>query len=294
MKRAYHPALNLKSYERHYLFLKPDILLVADEVSLGEAGAVHSYPSKDMELSGGLEFGWADYVVGKEGEAAVKFTGTAGEYRIAVNYLDNFPGEGTFRVEVDGKPVHEWQTTNRDSDNHYILTPPVQLKSGSKIAFVGKDMPHNCRLIRMAASSRQAAAKRSARWILHTDENAQVSLETMSARACIINGDAALDVYALSPDSKAARVTSENWEILEPDAEVEATKRISLQPVFNGDRVVLIELLRARSAVGPALDGLVATLDDSGEKLKATVTWTLDGKPAALSWDLRGRTVELK
>jgi hypothetical protein len=292
MRRAYHPALNLRSYERHYLYLRPDILLVADEFTLGANGAVHSYPSRIMKLSGGLSFGWAEYVVGTEGEASVQFEGTPGEYRIAVNYLDNYPGEGTFRVEVDGKLVHEWQTTNRDTDNHYILTPPTALKTGSKIAFVGREMPHNCRLIRMAASSRQASNQRSARWMLHTDENSQVAFDRGADRVCIVNDAGDLDVYALSPDSRKAVKTVEDWVVLEPDTDIDATKRISFQPVFSGDRVVLIEMLHVHSAGEHSLDNLESRLDDSGENLKATVSWSLGGKQASLDWDLRGRTVQ--
>ncbi|MBW7998156.1 MAG: DUF4962 domain-containing protein [Candidatus Glassbacteria bacterium] len=293
MDRAYHRALNLDGYERHYLYLEPGVLLVADEFSLGADGALHSYPSRIMELSGGLEFGWGGYVVGEQGEASVKFTGTPGEYRIAVNYLDNFPGEGTYRVEVDGRLVHEWQSTNRDSDNHYIITPPAELKTGSRIAFVGRDMPRNCRLIRMAAYSPRASSERSARWLLHAETSATVGLDRDAGMVTIVNGTGALELYAISPDAKAAEISVEDWEIMEPDAEVETTKRISLVPSFDGDRVVLINLLHARAADGAALEGLESSLDSEGDNLKAAVSWRADGGSVSLDWDLRARTVEL-
>ena len=85
-----------------------------------------------------------------------------------------------------------------------------------------------------------------------------------------------------------------DWEVLEPDTDVEATRRISLEPVFSGDRVVLIELLYAHSADDELLRDLESSLDDSGENLKATVSWKLDGKPVSLDWNLRGRKVQLK
>jgi hypothetical protein len=39
--RAYHPALGLTRFVRHLLFVKPDVLVVADEVALREVGVVH-------------------------------------------------------------------------------------------------------------------------------------------------------------------------------------------------------------------------------------------------------------
>ncbi len=293
MRRAYNPALGLRSYERHYLYIRPGILLVADEFSLSSRGALQSYPSRSMELSGGLEFGWADYVVGKQGQATAKFNGAPGQYRIGVNYLDNFPGEGSFAVQVDGKLVHQWQSINRDSDNHYIITPPVGLKPGSTITFAGKDMPHNCRLMRMAAFSRDAQSTRSASWLLHTEADAQVEIDKNAGTVKILNGSGALDLFAVSPDAKAAEISVEDWEIMEPDKEMEATRRISLKPVFTSDRVVLINLLHAHAAGSEGLANLETSLESSGENLEAGISWRLGGKVHTLNWNLRARGVQL-
>ncbi len=293
LARAYHPALGLKSYERHYLYLKPGILLVADEFSLDQRGELHSYPSKDMKLSGGLEFGWADYVVGKQGQATVTFSGSPGQYRIAVNYLDNFPGEGSFSVQVDGKTVHQWQSVNRDSDNHYIITPPVRLAPGSRISFVGRDMPYNCRLMRMAAFSRDALSRRSASWLLHTETSARVEVDKKSATVRIVNGPGALDIFTVSPDAGTAEIAVEDWKVLEPDTDIDATKRISLTPKFDGDRVVLINLFHARAAGESGIVDLRSSLENSDEALTAKIGWRLGGKSYTLNWDLRARAVQL-
>ncbi len=293
MARAYHPALGLKSYERHYLYIRPGILLVADEFDLTAKGELQSYPSKDMELSGGLEFGWANYVMGKQGQAMVKFNGAPGEYRIGLNYLDNFPGEGSFAVQVDGKTIHEWQSVNRDSDNHYIITPPVRLAPGSRISFVGSDMPHNCRLMRMAAFSRSAQSKRSASWLLHAEADARVEIDKNARTVKIVNGPGALDIFAVSPDAKAAKIAVEDWEVLEPDTKLEATKRIVLAPKFDTDRVLLINLLHARSSTGEGIEDLQSSLDDSGETLSAMISWRTGGKKHTLNWNLRTRGVQL-
>ena len=63
--------------------------------------------------------------------------------------------------------------------------------------------------------------------------------------------------------------------------------------MFDDDRVVLLELLHVRSSDGATLDDLTSSFDDSGENLKATVSWRLEGKSISLDWDLRGRQVTL-
>jgi len=293
MDRAYHPSLGLKSYERHYLYIKPGILLVADDFSLSEKGSLQSYPSKDMKLSGGLEFGWADYIVGKQGKATAIFNGVPGEYRIGLNYLDNFPGEGSFEVQVNGKTIHQWQTVGRNSDNNYVFTPPVRLAPGSRISFVGSDMPHNCRLMRMVAFSRSAQSRRSASWLLHAETSAQVDIDKSFGTVKIVNGPGALDIFTVSPDAKAATIAVEDWEILEPDTEIKATKRIVLTPQFDGDRMVLINLLHTRSSAGKGIEDLQSSMDSSGDALTAGISWRLDGKLHKLNWDIHERSLQL-
>ena len=52
--RAYHPALGLQRFVRHLLFVKPDVLVVADEVALREEGVVHDFPPEALGTAGGL------------------------------------------------------------------------------------------------------------------------------------------------------------------------------------------------------------------------------------------------
>ena len=75
--RAYHPALGLQRFARHLLFVKPDVLVVADEVALREEGVVHDFPPEDLETAGGLTHASNGYVVGREGEAFVVVRGRA-------------------------------------------------------------------------------------------------------------------------------------------------------------------------------------------------------------------------
>ena len=87
---SYHPALGLKKALRHFLFLKPDLLLIADQITLDNRGAVFNFPADSLELTGAFRHDQG-YVVGTQGQASFTFEGPSGEYAIAASYLDNFP-----------------------------------------------------------------------------------------------------------------------------------------------------------------------------------------------------------
>lgn len=72
-----------------------------------------------------------------EGTASVTFQGAAGDYRIAVSYLDEDDGQGGFEVLVDGKEVARWRNDADDNQEHTYSTGAVNLKPGQTIKIVG-------------------------------------------------------------------------------------------------------------------------------------------------------------
>lgn len=71
------------------------------------------------------------------GKATFSFSGPAGSYRIAVQYLDENDGKGSFDLLVDGQQVGQWQNDKDDDQVHEYLSRGVKLHEGSKITVVG-------------------------------------------------------------------------------------------------------------------------------------------------------------
>ena len=285
--RAYHPALGLKKFERHLLFIKPDVLLVADRIELDDKGVLFSYFSKELKVSGGLTHASNGYVVGKEGEAYTIFEGKPGTYTITANYLDNFPGEGRYSFEVDGKTVHSWKTTSRVCDNHFIVSPPVQLKTGSRISFRGADMPHNCRLIRMTVHSEEVAFPREAQWLLHFDPEAEIVSESSHIMASL--GEASLYLYSLL--STETGLSWEEFEIKNPHDRFRQTKRLVISPSFNNGFTAIFALLHARGKDSPELKDLHSEINMDG---LTSLGWDFEDRRISIDWDLGKREILLK
>jgi hypothetical protein len=288
--RAYHPALGLVRFVRHLLFVKPDVLLVADEVALREEGVVHDYPPETLRTAGGLTHAANGYVVGQEGEAYLEFEGEPGTYRVAAVYLDNVPGAGRYSFEVSGRTLHSWTSQNEDRDDSLIaVSPPVALAKGSRVTFRGAPMANGCRLTKMSVFSEGVKAPRSAEWLLHLDPKAEIRQRDERLEAAL--GDAALDLYRLAPAE--APVTWARHAVAKPDVEpftFRQTQRVGIRLSFSGDEAFLLTLLHARSAGAPALDAAKASVDSR----RVHVEWSRVGRRTALDWDLNGRTVTWK
>jgi hypothetical protein len=282
VRRAYHPTLGLKRFIRHVLFVKPDILLVADQVDLDDKGAVYSFPAEEIRTEGGLTHADNGYVVGPEGGAYVIFDGVPGTYSLTACYLDNRPGEGAYFFEVDGRTVHSWKSRNEELDDNLIeVSPPVELKAGSRIAFRGSPMAAECRLTKMTAFSDRVRVEREAQWLLHLDPRAEVARRGDRVEAAL--GGAVLDLYALRPGQN--RLDWELFKIKKADVEpftFRETKRIVILPEFEGGSALVLALMRARGSAEPALEGVKATVEGSRVRL----TWKRLGKTVALDWDL--------
>jgi len=285
--RAYHPALGLKKFERHLLFIKPDVLLVADRIELNEKGVLFSYFSEELKVAGGLTHASNGYVVGKQGEAYTIFEGKPGTYTITANYLDNFPGEGTYSLEVDGQTVHSWKSTSEVTDNYLILSPPVQLKTDSRISFRGADLPHNFRLIKMTVYSEEVVNPREAQWLLHFDPQTEIACKSSVVTASL--GQASLDLYPLLPAGTGLSLGE--WEIINPHERFRQTKRLVISPSFSNGSTAVLALLHARGKDSPGLENLRSEINPDG---LTRLGWSFAGKRISVDWDPVKREVLLK
>ena len=287
---AYHPALGLKRFLRHLLFVKPDILLVADEVTLDEHGIVHDYPPAVLRTAGKLSHASNDYVVGPEGEAFLEFEGEPGSYRLSVVYLDNVPEAGEYSFEVDGRTVHRWKSHNQDVDDHLIaVSPPVTVKRGSRVAFRGAPMAPGCRIVKMSVFSDEVVVPLKAEWLLHLDPRA--ALRQVGERLEATLGDAALDVHRLAP--AGGRSTFGLHDVAKPEVEpftFRKTLRIVYEPPWTGHDVGILTMLASRGAGSPALEEVQGTLE--GRSVRAS--WSRDGVHSRLDWNLETREVTLR
>jgi acetyl esterase/lipase len=287
--RAYHPALGLTRFVRHLLFVKPDVLLVADEMALREEGVLHDFPPEALGTAGGLTHARNGYVVGGEGEAFVTFAGEPGTYRIAAVYLDNVPGAGRYSFEVGGQTVHSWTSRNEDRDDHLIaVSGPVALRRGSRVAFRGAPMSPGTRLTKMSVFSETVKAPVEAEWLLHLDPKAEVRRTADGLEAT--QGGAALELHRLFPEGST--LSWDRHAVARPEVEpftFRETTRVVVRPAFSANEAFLLTLLRGRAAGGPALADVRAGRRNGPLEIR----FTADGRTTAIGWDLAGRTVAL-
>lgn len=289
--RAYHPALGLQRFTRHLLFVKPDVLVVADEVALRQEGVVHDFPPEALQTTGGLTHARNGYVVGPQGEAFVAFAGEPGAYRIAAVYLDNVPGAGRYSVEVDGRTVHSWTSRNEDRDDNLIaVSEPVALQRGSRVAFRGVSMPPGTRLTKMSVFSETVKAPVEAEWLLHLDPKAEVRRTKDGLEAA--QGGAVLEIHCLL--SEGQTLAWARHKVAKPEAEpftFRETTRVVVRPVFAGNEAFLLTLLRGRSAAGHALADVRAAERRNG---RLEIRFTEEGRTTTIDWDLTRRKVSLE
>ena len=291
--RAYHPALGLKRFTRHLVFVKPDILVVADDIELSDTGVLHTYTSRELGVSGGFEHGYAGYAVGTGGEASTTFEGKPGTYRLSVIYLDNFPGSGEYSFTLDGKAFHTWQNTVQDTDNHLTVSPPVELKTGSRIGVRCSGREQGYRIIKMSAFSEQVTEPPNARWLLHFDPGAEVTrLGPTNITATL--GDASMDVYTFQEDASA--VTMKMHEVQEARIEpftFRQTRRLVREPRFRRDRATMLTLIHARPAqAGPMHPGIGGNILDDGSRV--SLEWSRDRRLVSLDLNLRDKELILE
>jgi hypothetical protein len=288
--RAYHPALGLRRFLRHLLFVKPDVLLVADEVTLDERGVVKDYPPAVLRTTGSLSHASNDYVVGSRGEAFLELDGEPGRYSIAAVYLDNAPEAGEYSFEVDGKTVHRWKSHNQDVDDHLIaVSPPVAMKRGSRVAFRGAPMAPGCRLVKMSVFSEEVTAPLKAEWLLHLDPKAE--LREVSGHLEATLGGTTLDIHRLAP--AGGRLTYGLHDVAKPEVEpftFRKTLRIDYEPEWAGQETTILTLLTTRDGSSPVLEKVGGRL----ENRRVHSSWSRNGVASELDWNLETREVTLR
>jgi hypothetical protein len=287
--RAYHPALGLTSFVRHLLFVKPDVLVVADEMALREEGVVRDFMPETLQTTGGLSHASNGYVVGAEGEAFVLFDGQPGSYQIAAVYLDNVPGAGHYSFEVDGRTVHSWTSRNEDRDDHLIaVSEPVALRQGSRVAFRGASMPPGTRLTKLSVFSDSVKAPLEAEWLLHLDPRSDVR-ETADGLEAALDG-AVLELHR--PSAEGVTLSWGRHAVARPEVEPFAfreTTRVVVRPAFRGNEAFLVTLLRGRAADAHPLENV--RMERQGRRLE--IRFEEEGRATRIEWDLSARTVSV-
>ncbi len=288
--KAYHPALGLKKYLRRWIYLKPDILLVADEIELDEKGMVYDFPAPDLQLGHGMKHNQYGQITGNEGEAYTVFDGIEGQYQIYVSYLDNSPEIAEYAILVDGVEIHRWKSHNQDIDDNLLeITPPVMLKKGSRISFHGSGMTDYWRLTKMAAFSGEVNTPRRVQWLMHFEPDNKI--ERQAGRVSAISGGVILDHYLLAPED--AEVKIENYATRDPgeeDFNYLTTKRLVVEPKLTGDKLSIITLIHIRPVGNQPLQQLA--IDRKADALK--VSWSKGGVPGSISLSMQTMSYQIK
>ncbi|MCE5270848.1 DUF4962 domain-containing protein [bacterium] len=288
---AYHPALGLKRYLRRLLFLKPDILLVADRFELADTGILYNYPGPQIQTGGGLGHNDNGQVSGTDGEAWVTFDGKPGTYQIYLNYLDNEPGKGDYCLTVDSDTVHSWKSDNFDRDDNLLeVSPSVELKKGSRITFHGANLPAEFRMNKIVAFSSTVSEKPSATWQLQLEPQAVVTRAANGLSAAV--GGACLDVLPLLP--AGCRTAFERNDLLGTSTEpfnYMTLTRVTVEPPLSGGSTTLLNLLYCRNGQTAALKEVRASAAPDGS---LEVSFIRQGKKVSLTWNLEQNKVDVQ
>ncbi|OGG05411.1 MAG: hypothetical protein A3F83_02980 [Candidatus Glassbacteria bacterium RIFCSPLOWO2_12_FULL_58_11] len=281
---AYHPALRLEKALRHFLYLKPDLLLIADQLALDNRGVVFTYPADTLQLEGGLRLE-GGYVTGTRGQASFAFSGPDGWYRIAASYIDNAPLTGAYSILVNGDTIHSWQDTVEITDTHLEISPKAKLTQGSRVSFSAAPMGQGARLVKMALYGPDIDTERELSWQLHLPPG--TPLERKFTRIEAAEGDNILDIYPLAPQQR-----NHAWApfTVKAGAQIKETLRLEIRPVFTTNDCTMLTLLHFREKSGRPLDWLRSEINNN----LVTLHWYRDQKSFALELDLESRKFSLR
>jgi len=281
---AYHPALGLHKFLRHYLFIKPDVFVVADEITLDNYGMVYSYTADSLELLGSLRYE-KGYVKGVRGQASFTFAHPADDYFLAVSYLDNSPGSGSYALIVDGDTVHTWRDTVEITDTHLEIIPGVKLNPGNRVSFSADPMGKDASLIKMMAYSTKVKADPDVSWLLHFDS--QAVLRRVLTRIEADLGEICLDVYPLAPPRR-----NHHWGIYEvkKGKRTRETMCLEIKPVFSDSSTTMLTLMHIRPKDTPPLQWMRSDLKDGIVHIR----WYKGNKQFELNLDLANREVTFR
>ena len=282
--RAYYPALGLGKFLRHLLFIKPDLILVADELTLDDRGIMYSYPADTLELEGALKHD-AGYVTGAKGRVGFTFQGLPGTYTVGVSYLDNAPNTGSYALLVDSDTLRTWQDTVTITDTHLETIPRVKLLPGSRVTFAADPFGKKASLVKIIVYSPDIRADRDISWLLHFEPNAVLERKFTCIQATVDN--LALDIYPIAPLRR-----NHDWGIHEvvKGQNLKTTMRLFIKPVLADTSTTMIALFHVRTRNTPPLEWMRA------EMYGSTVHINLykDRKPYILDFDLSKRKINIQ
>lgn len=286
---AYHPALGVKKHLRHWLFLKPEIILIADEIDLSAQGMVYDFPTPGLTTGPGMSHNRYGQVTGNEGEVYTSFEGQEGTYRIYACYLDNSPKLAEYSILVDDREIHRWRSHNEQVDDNLIaVTPEVRLRNGSRITFRGSGMTDYWRLTKMAAFSDEVSVPGQIQWLMHSEPDVEIVRD--GDRLTVISAEAAFDHFLLAPEGSSLRV--EQHATAGADLEpfnYKATRRIVAEPGIERGITTIITLIHLRRSSGQPLRE--AVLAREGDAYK--VSWQKDGAVQSIVWSPSERSFRL-
>ncbi|MCK5804059.1 MAG: hypothetical protein KAI66_14580 [Lentisphaeria bacterium] len=94
------------------------------------------YTSGNLELNG-YEVEGERVKASDIGRATATFNGAKGRYRIAVSYLDENDGKGSFDLEIGDRKIQTWNSDADDNLWHVHVSAAVPLNPGAKVTVVG-------------------------------------------------------------------------------------------------------------------------------------------------------------
>lgn len=110
-----------------------------------ESMQLHGYTVADVTPWETASGGKAVICHESECSATASFPGSAGSYRISVEYFDFHDGVSTYSLKVNGKEIAAWSANNTlptdkmngSTSTRYLVAGPVNLKPGDTIEIVG-------------------------------------------------------------------------------------------------------------------------------------------------------------
>ncbi|HUU27744.1 MAG TPA: DUF4962 domain-containing protein [archaeon] len=282
---AYHPALGLKKFLRHLLFIKPDLIIVADELTLDDRGVLYTYPADTLDLTGALKYD-AGYVVGTRGQAGFTFEGIPGTYSVGVSYIDNAPLSGSYALLVDGDTLHSWQDTVLATDTHLEIVPDVKLSPGRQVVFNANPLGEGASLVKMIVYSPNIPMERDIKWLLHFEQGTVLERKFTRIEAST-KDDLILDVYPIAPERR-----NHNWGIynIKEPRDIKETIRLEIKPFFFDSSTTLITLFHIRTKSSLPLEWMRADMLGS----RAHIRWYRESKLFVLDFDPLKREISLQ
>jgi len=291
--RAYHPGLGLSRFVRHWIFLKPSrTLVVVDDVAAEPSGYYKAWDRKAVKFEGmRVENPKREFLVpsrpDRTGKVWFTFDGPSGTYDVDINYFDNWPRVGRYKLVVAGKVVEEWVHNVETTDLHLRMVRNVRIEQGDRVELRGEPFGKPGKFIKMVLYNREAPRERphEVALLLHVPADAKVRPVATdgadTARYLIDAGKAYLDVWAQGP---ALRCEAGRHRVA-ASRRIKSTQRIELRPQLqrrgDEDAATVVAVLQARKPAAKGLLNVQAEADPADRSVTVLV------QDAARSWRLR-------